>query len=76
MENDNLLINQFGWAGVIMLALATYIVRRDSSADLTRKEQEARLDRIYAELFAIQKDTVKALEAFKAEMEKQREVKP
>lgn len=76
MENVNLLINQFGWAGVIMLALATYIVRRDSSADLTRKEQEARLDRIYAELFAIQKDTVKALEAFKAEMEKQREVKP
>ena len=76
MENVNLLINQFGWAGAIMLALATYIVRRDSSADLTRKEQEARLDRIYAELFAIQKDTVKALEAFKAEMEKQREVKP
>lgn len=76
MENVNLLINQFGWAGVIMLALASYIIRRDSSADLTRKEQEARLDRIYAELFAIQKDTVKALEAFKAEMEKQREVKP
>ena len=68
MENVGLLINQFGWAGVIMLALASYIVKRDSNADLLRKEQEARLDKIYGELFTIQKETVQVLAEVKAEL--------
>lgn len=72
MENVGLLINQFGWAGVIMLALASYIAKRDSNADLLRKEQEARLDKIYGELFTIQKETVQVLAEVKAELSRVR----
>ena len=74
MENVGLLIDKFGWAGVIMLALAAYILSRDSKSDLTRKEQETRLDNIYGELFKIQKETVTALAEVKAELQRVKEV--
>lgn len=68
MEGIELLLDKFGWAGLIMSCLAAYIVRRDTTSDLTRKEQEARLDKIYGELFQIQKDTVTALTDVRAEL--------
>lgn len=74
MENVELLIDKFGWAGAIMLALAAYILSREGKADLIRREQETRLDNIYGELFKIQKESVQALAEVKAELQRVKEV--
>ena len=73
MSSLEVMIERFGWSGVIMSALATYIARLTTQSDLTRKEQEARLDKLHGEILVIQRETITALAEMKTEISLLRE---
>ena len=68
MSSLEVMIERFGWSGVIMSALATYIARLTTQSDLMRREQEARLDKLHGEILVIQRETITALSEMKTEI--------
>ena len=73
MSSLEVMIERFGWPGVIMSALATYIARLTTQGDLMRREQEARFDKLHGEILVIQRETITALAEMKTEISLLRE---